>query len=502
MLLRILAFTAVLFSASVGSAASFDVNDPPQGEFQNDWFAVMLEGKKTGYMNSVVSRQGDLITTTTDMKISMSRAGTVIPMTIQSQTVETVKGEPRKTKSSVKMATSAMEFEAVIKGDRVTVTQSQFGAKQSNTYDFPQSAKLPWGIYLEEHAKGLKPGVKYSIDTYDPMLKVDGVINTEIEMIDFETIDLFGRKVRALRSSQTVIFGGNRLTSVAHLDENNGTPLRLVMPVAGLNFEMLLCEKVVALEMADPPEMFISSLIPVDRFMDRDRLNLVKYKLSTKKEGTELPDLPITSMQTVQRKGRDLLLSVRRVDAKKLQSVKLTKNAPEDVEYLNPSVFLNADDDLIQKLAKEARGKETAPYKVADRLRQYVSGYVTAKDLNVGFATASEVARSREGDCTEHGVLLAALGRASGLPARVVSGIIYVPDFRKHNDVFGFHMWTQFKIGDQWIDFDAAQHQTICDPTHIALTVSPLNDDGLGTVSMSLLNIIGNLNIEILETKP
>ena len=41
-------------------------------------------------------------------------------------------------------------------------------------------------------------------------------------------------------------------------------------------------------------------------------------------------------------------------------------------------------------------------------------------------ATAAEVARSREGDCTEHAVLLAALARARGIPARVAMGLVYV----------------------------------------------------------------------------
>ena len=40
----------------------------------------------------------------------------------------------------------------------------------------------------------------------------------------------------------------------------------------------------------------------------------------------------------------------------------------------------------------------------------------TEKDLSVGFATAADVARTAQGDCTEHAVLLAALLRASDIP--------------------------------------------------------------------------------------
>ena len=48
------------------------------------------------------------------------------------------------------------------------------------------------------------------------------------------------------------------------------------------------------------------------------------------------------------------------------------------------------------------------------------------RTFSQAFATAAEVAQSREGDCTEHAVLLAALARACGIPSRVAIGLVYV----------------------------------------------------------------------------
>ena len=42
---------------------------------------------------------------------------------------------------------------------------------------------------------------------------------------------------------------------------------------------------------------------------------------------------------------------------------------------------------------------------IAKKLTRFVYGYVSAKNYGVGFATASEVARNKEGDCSEHPVL-------------------------------------------------------------------------------------------------
>jgi hypothetical protein len=126
-----------------------------------------------------------------------------------------------------------------------------------------------------------------------------------------------------------------------------------------------------------------------------------------------------------------------------------------------------------------------------------VTDVIEDKNLTVGFATASEVCRNKEGDCSEHAVLLAALGRACGLPARVATGLVYVPIFGGNEDIFGFHMWTQFRIGDAWVDFDAAQRESDCNPTHIAFNVAALEGAGLGQIAIDLINVIGNLEIDI-----
>src|SRR5208283_2511060 len=81
----------------------------------------------------------------------------------------------------------------------------------------------------------------------------------------------------------------------------------------------------------------------------------------------------------------------------------------------------------IQALAKQAVGNEKNPVLAAHFIENFVLEYITKKDLNIGFASAEETAKSREGDCTEHAVLCAAIGRAAGLPTRCVFGLGYIP---------------------------------------------------------------------------
>jgi transglutaminase-like putative cysteine protease len=175
---------------------------------------------------------------------------------------------------------------------------------------------------------------------------------------------------------------------------------------------------------------------------------------------------------------------------------------PPAAEYLQANMYINHDDAAVTKMADEAAGDAKTPYEIADRLRVFVSEKIEDKNLNVGFASASEVCRNMSGDCSEHGVLLAALGRAKGIPSQVACGLVYVPHFVGTENVFGFHMWTQFWIDGQWVDFDAAQNESDCNPTHIAVITDSLQDGGLGELAFAVLPMMARLKIEVIEVEP
>ena len=88
----------------------------------------------------------------------------------------------------------------------------------------------------------------------------------------------------------------------------------------------------------------------------------------------------------------------------------------------------------------------------------------------LGYGTALEALRSRRGDCTEFAVLLAALGRAAGVPTRIAIGRVYARHFEGHRHVFVPHAWVQAWTGTGWESFDAAIGSF--DSTHLAFAVS------------------------------
>ena len=82
--------------------------------------------------------------------------------------------------------------------------------------------------------------------------------------------------------------------------------------------------------------------------------------------------------------------------------------------------------------------------------------------------------------------------RSAGIPARVVSGIIYANSFAGRNDVFIGHAWAQAYLGDKWICIDPTQTPTGFGPGHITLAIG----NGDPAEFFSMLSILGHFTIE------
>ncbi|MBC8347265.1 MAG: transglutaminase domain-containing protein [Verrucomicrobia bacterium] len=280
----------------------------------------------------------------------------------------------------------------------------------------------------------------------------------------------------------------------------HGMALKTTMHLGGFPIEMVKTTSGKAMKDFVSAEFFDKSLIKLEGKIPPDAKS-VTYELSQKKEGSLQAVPEDGDFQKAKRQENGAIrVQVERI---KLDEVLNGKGNPGQVdpEYRLPNVMIDANDPGIRALARAASRGAKNPVQMASNLRSFVTHYITTKNLDVGFATASEVARTREGDCSEHAVLLAALGRCSGLPSRVAAGLVYLPRYEGRKHIMGFHMWTQFHIRGKWVDFDAAMGESECAPTRIALATSSLKDESLSGIAFSIAEPIGNLKVKILAVK-
>jgi len=520
-----------LFALAAGAAAAdapasrpvsrLDFTNPPPGLFLDDWFEARLMGKKAGHLHSTVERREERIISTLEMHFALQRGEVEVELSVRQRFRETLDGRPLGFEHELRLAGQPIRQKGVIRGARLTLTTEQFGATTKQTYAFDAETKFSWGQLLEQRRRGLKTGTRYRFKTYDPSVAVDRAIDADVEVLGPERVPVGGRPTRAIRTRMITNLAVP-VTSETWVDED-GLPLISSVKLGAIEMEIVRTDRESALAGGRGPEMLFSTLISVRGEFDR-RARRVVYRLRIGGD-EEMPDLPTTGMQTWKRLGQnEIEIAVSRID---WDAVRRPAARPDEIPadisetFLQASTYLDINDPGVRRLARRgARGAE-GPAELADGLRRFVTDYVEDKGLDVGFATASEVAKTRKGDCTEHGVLLAALARARGLPARVVAGIVMVPQADPDDDPprrpldarentkrrlrpaqFGYHMWTQVYLDGRWIDLDSALRQTECDATHIALAALPLNTEGIFEGTVKIVPLLGRLEIEFVRAEP
>ncbi len=485
-------------------AKPIDLTNPPSGRFIDDWAEIYMAGGKVGYAHSSMARNGDLIETNTTMMMQIGRAGQFIKVEMTQATTETIHGAPVTFSSDMDMSVMKTSMRGRVAEGKVTITSSQLGMEQTQKFTYPKGALMTWGLYRESLKRGFKPGLTYTLKTYAPELRLDDAVEAVTTIGDWETLSRCGRVKKGQRVTTSLVSPLGSLESISWVDKT-GHPIKqqLVAPGFG-NMEIIVADQASAVADFIPPEIFMSTVVKAGRRLDPKRIRRAVYRLSPQAKDGDLGGLPDTGMQkATKRDDGSIDLVVTRQDPPARSAAKVVRaNASAAMaEYLKSNLLINTSDLELVKVAKRAAGGETAPYKLATKLRRFVSEFVHDKSLNVGFASASEVCRTREGDCSEHGVLLAALGRIQGLPSRVVVGLAYVESFGGQRDVFGYHMWTQFHLDGRWVDFDAALGGDLCSPTRIAFATSSLKNTGLADLSLPLITKIGSIKLEILDVQ-
>jgi hypothetical protein len=161
--------------------------------------------------------------------------------------------------------------------------------------------------------------------------------------------------------------------------------------------------------------------------------------------------------------------------------------AGELKRYLAPNAWVDAGDRAIRAFARSAMGGgvESRMSALVLAVQKHMNGAIDFRR----YATASEAFASREGDCTEFAVLLAAAARARGIPTRVVAGLAYDSRFLGRSHAFVPHMWVQAWTGERWRSYDAALGRF--DAGHIALAVG----DGRPQEMRGVTPLISGLHI-------
>ncbi len=462
---------------------------------QDHWFALELEGSRAGWSRTWTVETDERIETRSHMVMEVGRGAITVRIELETRFTETPDGSPiemwTRTVTGTSPVETAYRFDSA--RDIVTVESSQGAGATTREEPWPAGDWLTpaqASMRLEEALSDSPPGpMQWSV--LDPSVGLQPFEVTRTVTDSAATLDVDGRNVAAIRTEvrQSLQPG---VTMVEYLDPEDYSVIRGEMTVGAFGLVFTRADSSVAGEAIVAPELMVSTFVRPDRIIRSPRsIRHAVFTLRT--DGDPLPDLPSIGVQRFTR--IDAHSGTVSIESERSSSAEAGE--AEDPRYLEASQNLDSDAPRIRELAERAlRSAPARPALRAERLRSYVHRYISRKALDVGFATATEVAEIRAGDCSEHAVLLAALLRADGIPSRVVTGLIYADQFAGQEGIFGYHMWTQALIDGTWVDLDATVPGPF-DATHIAISASALEDGAMFGDLSSLLGLMGNLSISI-----
>jgi len=471
------------------------------GNNRESWDVYLLQGTRVGYGHTTVRDVGSgrvVLGTTSDSHLALRRGTETSRQDIRVASLETPDGKLLRFETEISMGPKPIRATGQVHGNRLDIETSGAAAA-------PVRASIPWspdvgGPFAVEQSllcKPMQPGERRKIK----MLEVEVQQVVEVEMVakGFESTKLRTGPHSLLRIETVTRLANNQKIEQTVWTDRTGDVLKTLTPLLG-GLETYRVSKAEALEKADAAafDLLPSMTVKVEQPLPgAHRTKQVRYRIHLK--GSDPASVFVTG-PTQAIKSIDANTAEITVYAIRPGESDGNRNAPADPpgdDDLRPNVFVQSDDPLIVADAKKAAGDEKDPWRVAVALERFVSREVTKKNFSQAFASAAEVARSREGDCTEHAVFLMALCRARGIPARAAIGLVYM----EGAGAFGYHLWTEVYVDKRWIPIDGTLAQGGIGAGHLKIAQSSLKDATAYSAFLPVVKILGRLSIKIIDAK-
>jgi len=457
-----------------------------------------MQGSRVGYAHTTIAEVTEagqkLIHTRNQAVTKMKRAGQSIEQEMTLASWDTPEGQLVKFETRMTAGQADMVATGRVAGDMLNIEVTTLGKTQSQA--------LPWkaawgGLFAPDHSlrrKPMQPGEKRTVRSLMPLVNTVG--DTEMAAADYETVKLPAGEQKLLRIDTLLDLGGQKIATTLWVNEQGET---LKSQVPNIQQEAIRTTKEDALQPAAGGEfdLLIASTVPLKgKLPNATETQRVVYKAhvtSGKIEGLFANCLS-QRVKNIDEQTAALTILAIRPNEPKTPDIKPTQPTEDD---LAPNNLIQSDDAKVVELAVRIAPDEKDPWKLACALEQHVDQTIQLKNFSQAFATAAEVARSLEGDCTEHAVLFAALCRARKIPARVAFGIVYYPPQKG----FAYHMWNEVWIADRWVPMDATLGLSGIGGDHIKLADSNLAGANAYSAMLPVIQVFGRLELEVLEAE-
>jgi hypothetical protein len=483
----------------------FGVSNAPCGELPGEkslsefWMGIYMEGVKVGYSHTLESSfldQGEEYTEyLSESWTKMSRLGGN-PVEIKTSQHSLYKGDriPVETIVRTQMSESEMIIKAEIHENKIVFSSGERVIKEV-PYDEPFYLGIPVKDIIDRG--DLKPDRQFNFPVLDPLSY--SLRETSFTVFGEEDVLILGERKRLwhVKTEMTSIIP---VTMEEWIDEQ-GMVWKSITQASFMTTTSIRMPRDKAMEISDENlDIAFSTIIKSNVVLeDPQELKSITFKLGgIPQEAVQRFPFDDGSQHLLEsRKEFSIVQSVAAIFREE-EAVSIPVTGEDFHLSLRPTSYCQSDDSAIQAMALEIVGEEKNAWRAAKRIALWVDREMTA-NYDVGFATAKEILKNREGDCSEHTVITVALCRAVGIPARAAVGIMYA------DGLFAYHMWSEVFVG-RWVDLDAKwlaedeeTGELYTDATHIKMGRSHLDENIFEEMVTAIAEIIGKLELEIID---
>ncbi|MCP4693213.1 MAG: transglutaminase domain-containing protein [Desulfobacterales bacterium] len=319
----------------------------------------------------------------------------------------------------------------------------------------------------------MKTGDRRSFEIFDPATM--GRATVTVEVLGREDIEIMGEQ----RLSTKVSLDFKGATQTAWIGEN-GEVLR-EKGLLGIRLEKTTREAALAETSTEPSQDFtlLASVKSNAIFDDPGRLSRLKVQIG----GVDLTGLRLHGgRQTLE---NDILTIIKEKLDETARDVDAGALGGGLAAHLKATAFIQSDHPEIRGLVREIVAVDDSPARKAEKLMEWIHGNIEKKPA-LSMPDALSTLENRVGDCNEHAVLLAAMARAAGVPAKIEAGLAYL------KGRFFYHAWNSLYLG-KWVTADSVFGQLPADVTHIRFSTG-----GTGQ-QLDLVGLIGRVRLNVLE---
>ncbi len=465
---------------------------------QETWEVVFLSGERVGYIHNSVFREpgpsGDLLRIKQDEVLTLISNNNRIETRTTMTSLETPDGQLLEFNSVLSQGQSPMETTGRVVGSELLLELKTTGQKTKDTLSWTPEFGGPYRVPGSLQSDPLAPGESRTLRYLD--VGTNQLATSTLTAADFEETDLTaGRSRRLLRVESQTSVAGSTINSTLWADE--GGEIHKEQLAIMYNPTSIRATKEEALQEVGQVgfDLGKQAAVPVERSLATPHATKrIVYRVHLDpSDPVRVFDSGLTQQVTAEDEHTALVTvyAIRPGDTSGNPQAQPEGTTAADLE---PNNLIQSNDPAVAKLSQQV-GSVDDPWQTAVALEKLVSTKMTSSGVSSAFATAAEVARDLKGDCTEHAVLLAALARARGIPARVAIGLVY------YRQEYLYHMWTEVHVDGTWIPLDATLEQGGIGAAHLKITDSNLQGASPNAAFLPVTEVIGQLKVEILEVE-